>query len=450
MGSERWLRLLSQQRLGEPPDRPGGDRRTAFQRDYDRIVFSNAFRRLSGKTQVFPLPNSDAIHSRLTHSLEVSSVGRSLGSMTGEMLLQKHPELAQAGLTERSIGDIVAAACIAHDIGNPPFGHAGEDAIGRWFRSHPEVTALLRTAERADLEAFEGNAQGFRILTRLQIPKNPGLRLTLATLAAYMKYPRPAGLDPRPRGASAKKHGYFQCEAEFFEEVATRVELVPHDPAAAPQAGWKRHPLAFLVEAADDICYSILDIEDGFSLGLVPYSQIDESVGLIARKSRSFTVPSATTNRAEQEENVAYMRAKAINVLVTEVRNTFVELEDQIVDGTFDEPLKKHLPSRAELKTIVEVSRRTCYQERSVLEIELAGYEVLSFLLDEFVPAALSGAGEDSKFEKIVALLPHPIPDGASTYDRLLAVTDYLSGMTDSFAVQLFRRLRGINLPTRI
>ena len=214
MANAGWLRLLSEQRLGEPPRRDSTERsRTAFQRDYDRIVFSTAFRRLAGKTQVFPLPDNDAIHSRLTHSLEVSCVGRSLGSMVGEVLVDRHPELRDAGLTDRSFGDIVAAACLAHDLGNPPFGHAGEDAIGRWFRAHPEVTEDLTAPQRADLEAFEGNAQGFRIVTRLQIPKNPGLRLTLATLAAFTKYPRPAGPRPDGVGVSGKKHGFFSVRS---------------------------------------------------------------------------------------------------------------------------------------------------------------------------------------------------------------------------------------------
>lgn len=448
MDGERWLQLLSDQRLGEPPARASSERRTrtAFQRDYDRIVFSTAFRRLSGKTQVFPLPNNDTIHSRLTHSLEVSCVGRSLGTMVGQTLVERHPMLADAGLTERSVGDIVAAACLAHDIGNPPFGHAGEDAIGRWFRSRPDLLDALSPAERGDLEAFEGNAQGFRILTRLQIPKNPGLRLTLATLAAFTKYPRPAGPGPVPGGVSTKKHGFFQTEAGFFEEIANRVGLVAH------AGGWYRHPLAFLVEAADDICYSILDIEDGFHLGLVPYGPVEDCLSAIAKKGDRFDPPTPTTDRSEQEQNVSYLRAKAINTLANEVRGVFLDEEPNILDGSMDRSLKAMLPSTAELKAIVTETARTCYAERSVLEIELAGYEVLSFLLEEFVPAVLDPSQDrtDHKFAKLRALLPHLPPEDASPYERMVAVTDYLSGMTDSFAVTLFRRLRGINLPNRI
>ncbi len=445
MSADSWLRLLSEQRLGEAVKPGSGDRRTrtAFQRDYDRIVFSTAFRRLSGKTQVFPLPDNDAIHSRLTHSLEVSCVGRSLGTMVGETLLERYPILGHVGLTERSFGDIVAAACLAHDIGNPPFGHAGEDAIGRWFRARPEVTDGLTAAERADLEAFEGNAQGFRILTRLQIPRNPGLRLTLATLSAFTKYPRGAGPRPPNAGISGKKHGFFQAEADFFTEIAHGVGLVPHE------AGWLRHPLAFLVEAADDICYSILDLEDGFRLGLVPYDLVEGSLSAIAAKGERFAAPDRYPDRSNRIQNVSYLRAKAINTLATEVKSAFLDEETRLVAGKIKRPLKAILPSGPELDAITAETVETCYKERAVLEIELAGYEVLSFLLDEFVPAARAGWGNDDKFDKILALLPVAPNVDSSPYERLVLVTDYLSGMTDSFAVSLFRRLRGINLPSR-
>ena len=446
MNDDSWLRLLSEQRLGEPIATGGVERRsrTAFQRDYDRIVFSTPFRRLSGKTQVFPLPDNDAIHSRLTHSLEVSCVGRSLGIMVGETLLERYPRLVEAGLTERSFGDIVAAACLAHDIGNPPFGHAGEDAIGRWFRAHRAVTEGLTDAERADLEAFEGNAQGFRILTRLQIPRNPGLRLTLSTLSAFTKYPRGAGPRPTEAGVSGKKHGFFQTESNFFTEVAERVGLVRHE------AGWFRHPLAFLVEAADDICYSILDLEDGFRLNLVPYDLVENALASIAGKGDRFTPPERFLDRSNRIQNISYLRAKAINVLANEVKDAFLQEESGLVTGKIRSPLKALLPSGGELDAITAETVETCYKERSVLEIELAGYEVLSFLLDEFVPAAQAGWEQDKKYDKILALLPEKPTNAAPAYERLLQVTDYLSGMTDSFAVALFRKLRGINLPSRM
>ena len=445
MNDDSWLRLLSEQRLGEPVAAGGGERRsrTAFQRDYDRIVFSTPFRRLSGKTQVFPLPDNDAIHSRLTHSLEVSCVGRSLGIMVGETLIERYPRLAEAGLTERSFGDIVAAACLAHDIGNPPFGHAGEDAIGRWFRARRDVTEGLSEAQRADFESFEGNAQGFRILTRLQIPRNPGLRLTMSTLSAFTKYPRGAGPRRKAAGVSGKKHGFFQSEAEFFAEVAKQAGLVPHE------AGWFRHPLAFLVEAADDICYSILDLEDGFRLNLVPYDLVESALASIASKGDRFTLPERYLDRSNRIQNISYLRAKAINVLANEVKDVFLQEETGLVSGQVRTALKTLLPSGAELDAITAETIETCYKERSVLEIELAGYEVLSFLLDEFVPAAQAGWGHDNKFDKILALLPEAPAGSAPPYERLLQVTDYLSGMTDSFAVTLFRKLRGINLPSR-
>lgn len=439
----KWLLLLDDARLGARP-RPGPDgprSRTDFQRDFDRIVFSTAFRRLHDKTQVFPLPENDLVHSRLTHSLEVSCVGRSLGTLVGQRVCAAHPELGEAGYDPRALGDIVAAACVAHDLGNPPFGHAGEDAIGSWFRSHPDVTQDLSDGERADLERFEGNAQGFRIVTKLQIPENPGLQLTMATLAAFTKYPRASGPRPEGSGVEGKKHGVFRSELPQLERVMEAVGIGRRSDA---EPRWARHPLAFLMEAADDICYSILDIEDGFRLGYVPYDEVEGRLHAVVADDPTYRrrTPSGTS---ERKEAIAYLRAKAINRLAMQAQNAFIEREAQLLEGALTVPLADTLPSAQALEDITVYTRETCYRARDVVEIELAGYEVLSALLEAFVPAVLSER-PSLRERKLLDLLPDPIPAEAEPYERLLRVTDHLSGMTDRYAISTYRKLHGISL----
>ena len=268
---------------------PGSAERTAFQQDYDRIVFTSAFRRMKDKTQVFPLSKSDYVRTRLTHSLEASCVGRSLGALVGREIIARH-ELKN--VESGDFGAIVAAACLAHDIGNPPFGHAGEDAIREWFRNsgllerHP-----FTPAQRADFEHYEGNAQGFRIVTRLQNPANPGLQLTSAVLAAFTKYPRPSSVATELDGKSGKKFGFFQQDIDNFRQVARSTGLVERIPGTA----WRRHPLAFLVEVADDTCYLIVDLEDAARLGFVPYKDAECLLGDLAAH-----LDAATPAQAEQ------------------------------------------------------------------------------------------------------------------------------------------------------
>jgi dGTPase len=459
-----WTQLLSPHRHGkrrraEPaaftPDR------TPFQVDYDRLVFSSAFRRLHDKTQVFPFPENDLVHSRLTHSLEVACVGRSLGTRVGVELHARGALPAWA--SPRELGDIVAAACLAHDIGNPPFGHSGEDAIGSWFLG--PGTAHVRgldAAERATLELFEGNAQGFRLLTRLESPANPGLQLTYATLAAFTKYPR--GAAPKAGGAGAalvealgvvgKKHGFHASEAEVFAEVARETGLTPRTvPSAidAPLAAWARHPLAYLVEAADDICYAILDLEDGVRLGHVPFARARELLEPLAART---VEKHGRTLRAQAEaedtnDYVGFLRATAIGALVDEAVEAFLAHEPALLAGANVNALPKYGSSAELLDAIKRDTRRLCYEAREVVEIELAGYEVVHHLLDVFVPAVLADA-PTARERKLRQLLPaYATRAEARPFERLLAVTDYVSGMTDSYAVSLFRRLRGIELPTK-
>jgi len=262
-----WQQLLSSGLAGQKSIFTTEPSRSAFERDYDRIIFSHPFRRLQDKTQVHPLPEHDFVHTRLTHSLEVSSVGRSLGKKVGEVIVQRHPELSNH-FSSFDFGAVVAAGALTHDLGNPPFGHAGEEAISDFFRHHEFGKSFqneVSEAQWADLINFEGNAQGFRILNKNQY----GLKLTFATLAAFTKYPCPSLFDQRDKSKkSQKKFGFFQTEKESFKEVAEQVGLTVQS-----ESNWGRHPLTFLVEAADDICYSIIDLEDGCSLGLVSYEE---------------------------------------------------------------------------------------------------------------------------------------------------------------------------------
>lgn len=446
MGKRKiWEKLLSAERPGAGKT-PGSPERTAFQQDYDRIVFTSAFRRLKDKTQVFPLSKSDYVRTRLTHSLETSCVGRSLGAVVGREIIARH------GLQQVESGDfgaIVAAACLAHDIGNPPFGHAGEDAIREWFRHsglldrHP-----FSPAQRADFERYEGNAQGFRIVTRLQSPANPGLQLTSAVLATFTKYPRPSVLDTELDGKSGKKFGFFQHDAESFNAVAASTGLVERIPDLA----WRRHPLAFLVEVADDTCYLIVDLEDAAKLGFVPYRDAECLLGELAGNS----VSGGRLERLhDPKERLEYLRAKAIGRLIESVAAVFLENEAAILDGQFDDDLLGQSPVAVPLQAVLKLAKETIYTARPALEIETAGFEVLGALLELFtnaVEAASGFARVTTRERMLLRLLPSqflghndwPDPD---PYVRLLQIADFVAGMTDSYAVDLYRKLKGFDLP---
>ena len=451
---KKWKKLLSADRPGAGTT-PGTAERTPFQQDYDRIVFSSAFRRLKDKTQVFPLSRSDYVRTRLTHSLETSCVGRSLGAVVGREIIARH------GLDHVESGDfgaIVAAACLAHDLGNPPFGHAGEDAIREWFRSsgilerHP-----LTPGQRADFERFEGNAQGFRIVTRLQSPSNPGMQLTSAVLAAFTKYPRPSHIEscvePSSEGAtldgkSAAKFGFFQQDAAAFAGVAASTGLIERLPGQA----WRRHPLAFLVEVADDTCYLVVDLEDAARLGYVPYRDAECLLADLAGDS----VSGGRLDRLhDSKERIEYLRAKAIGRLLESAAAVFLENEVAILTGQFDDDLLQHSTLAAPLQAVLKLAKDTIYTAQPALEIETAGFEVLGSLLGLFSQAVEAHAGfgrMTSRERMLLKLLPKqflayngdPDPD---PYVRLLQIADFVSGMTDSYAVDLYRKLKGFDLP---
>ena len=440
MASMHWQSLLSPLRAGgkAPAGQPD---RSAFEIDFDRIIFSLPFRRLQDKTQVFPLPEDDFVHNRLTHSLEVASVARSLGKKAGEALLQRHPDLND--YTAGDFGAIVSAAALAHDVGNPPFGHAGEQAISGFFAHHPaalELKKMLSEAEYTDLTAFEGNAQGFRLLNQT----HHGLRLTYATLGAFSKYPRQS-LGNREKGrASQKKYGFFQTEKEQFAAVAEGLQLLQ----AAPWA-WHRHPLAFLVEAADDICYHIIDLEDGCTLGLLSLDDTIELLRPIIGKRFDRTKLQA---RQSLHEKTGTLRALAINELVEQTVAVFLDHEEALLSAHYDRPLTAEIPAAAALQQVIDISVDKIYRARVVLEKELAGFEVLQGLLEAYVTALLhQHQGKPGRQDKnLLAIVPdeyrHRL-SGTSLYDDLRVILDYLSGMTDSHALTLFRKLKGITLP---
>lgn len=455
-----WMQLLSDQRLGKAASENDADRRSPFQRDFDRIVFSSAFRRLQDKTQVFPLPESDYVRTRLTHSLEVACVGRSLGEMVGAGLLDRHKELKEK-FSKSDFGAIVGAACLAHDIGNPPFGHSGESAIQGWFENlgeHPALEKLvvgLKPREIADFLNFEGNAQGFRVLTTLQNANNRGgLQLTMATLATFMKYPREVKLTDEPKlgaGQSNKKFGFFQSEAGFAEEVATTVGLISK---SAKISAWSRHPLAFLVEAADDICYRTIDFEDGYRLGYVSFEDARELLlGIVKGKD---TVEKLKSIVGEKEQ-IEVLRARAINRMISEVVAVFMKRENEILAGAFDSELVAEIGSGAPLEAIRDLSKKHVYAARTVVEIEAAGFEVLGGLLGYFIPAAFDvakrgKAAASPRSKKYLQLLSQSSQQVLATktcsdYERVLCLTDFVSGMTDSFAVSMYKKMAGISLP---
>jgi dGTPase len=428
----------------------GAGPRSEFQRDFDRIVFSSAFRRLQDKTQVFPLAQNDYVRTRLTHSLEVASVGRSLGVLAGDHVLRVHPELRGAGYAAGDFGGIVAAACLAHDIGNPPFGHAGEAAIQHWFNTSAlglSVLARLAPEARADFERFEGNAQTFRILARLGMPDNAGgMQLTCATLAAVAKYPRPAYRPlAAPAGISGKKHNFFHADRERFEAVAQATGLAPRDARAG---SWCRHPLAFLVEAADDISYCVIDVEDAFRAGELSYAEIEPLYRGVVSDPAAWTKAGAITS---DEKRVEYLRARTIDALVSEAADAFAAREQAMLAGSFDQELIALIPHAEALEAFRTLARDRVYHSAVVLNLQSPGAAILGELLEAFVAAVeTAAAGALPPRERaILDFLPGQFlasagKPAADLYARVLAITDFVSGMTDSYAVAVLAKLRAL------
>ena len=427
----QWNRLLNPSRLGEQKVaslQEIAEDRNPFEMDYGRILFSNPFRRLHNKTQVFPMPENDHVHSRLTHSLEVANVGQTLGKMVGRRILKKQNlEHVQA----EHFGQIVATACLAHDIGNPPFGHHGEKAIGDFFAKHFKLNVMQNFCseqQQKDLIHFEGNAQGFRMLTRLHMCKDAGgLRLTMAVLAAFSKYPQSC-MNRHSKGRpGGKKFGFYHSEELLFEQIAEACGLLPVEGL---NKAWHRHPLAYLMEAADDICYQILDLEDGVTLKLLTK---DHFAALIQ--------PMIKANISHWD--VSRIRATAINNLINEVVEVFMQQEDALLHGQGQMPLMDLIPSASSIQALNNVAVQSCYRAPIVVKREVAASQVIESLLEHLVASA--------RQEKHPGLLPTLLGDrmpseAANFYEVLQTIADFICGMTDRYALSLYRQLNGMDL----
>jgi len=435
-----WDNLLKLRRFGDLKDRPRlaqNDTRLGFEVDYDRIVFSSAFRSLQDKTQIIPFSKTDFVHTRLTHSLEVSVVGRSLGRMAGKNILQKYPNLRDNfGYQINDFGAIVAAASLAHDIGNPPFGHSGEKAIGHYF-SHGNGSRYkneLTDKQYKDLCHFEGNANGFKILTESKAGTPGGLRLSFATLGAFIKYPK-ASLPFQPTSHVAhKKFGYFQAQETFFNELTTELNL--NDKKMV-----YRHPLAYLVEAADDICYTIIDFEDGIHLGWIEEEYALEYLIKLVRDGIDTLKYSKLQNK---KQRLSYLRSLAINSLIKDAVSIFQENETQILEGSFTDALMERSQYKAQITDIINISIDKVYKSEEVVQKEILGYKVISSLLESFVSAAANSFNKNTNTydELLLELIPEDelIP-ADNLYKTLLNATCYVASLTDGKAMLLAEKI---------
>ncbi|WP_396143142.1 deoxyguanosinetriphosphate triphosphohydrolase [Flavobacterium sp.] len=443
-----WEQLLSLKRQGDKGKRlriEQDDTRLGFEVDYDRIIFSSAFRSLQDKTQVIPLSKTDFVHTRLTHSLEVSVVGRSIGRLVGKKIIEKYPHLQEIhGYQANDFGAIVAAASLAHDIGNPPFGHSGEKAIGEYFSigKGQKFKEQLTDKEWQDLIDFEGNANGFSVLTSSRPGIEGSIRLTYAVLGAFMKYPKES-LPKKPTSNIAdKKYGFFQTDKEFFKEVADELGLIPNK--SGNDIGYERHPLAYLVEAADDICYTIIDFEDGINLGLVSEDYALEYLIKLVKDTIDTNKYQTLTTK---EDRISYLRALAIGNLINDAVRIFIENEEAILKGEFPYALTDKSKYKAQIDDIIKLSVKNIYQSREVIEKELSGYQMINNLLDKFITAYNNNyEGKATNYDKLLLkILPekHHI-EKETLYERLLHICHFISMLTDGNAV-LFNQIIASN-----
>lgn len=440
-----WESLLSLRRHGDKNKRlrkEQDETRLGFEVDFDRIIFSSAFRSLQDKTQVIPLSKTDFVHTRLTHSLEVSVVGRSLGRSVGKKVLEKHPYLSEVhGYRFNDFGAIVAAAALSHDIGNPPFGHSGEKAIGEYFRTGTGkgFKDQLTAKEYQDLIDFEGNANGFRILTETRQGISGGLRLSYATLGAFMKYPKESLPTKPTQQISDKKFGFFQSEKQVFNDVARELGLL--QTRQGEDISFARHPLTFLVEAADDICYTIIDFEDGINLGLIQEEfALEYLIKLV--KDRINTQKYHELNT--KEDRLGYLRALSISTLIQDATRVFLENETAILNGDFHTSLLEKSDYKAQIEDIINLSVQKIYQSDEVIQKEIVGYKILNQLLDTFCGAVIRAAGNQmTSYDTLVMnLIPqkYKVLD-QGTYNALMAIAQFIAGLTDGNALLIYNQI---------
>lgn len=441
-----WKQLISNKRFGqEHKHAERHDDRSEFKRDYDRLIFSSAFRRLQNKTQVFPLPGSIFVHNRLTHSLEVASVGMSIGNDISRRVIQKWPELKDTLVEE--IGTIVSAACLAHDLGNPPFGHSGEKAIQTFFSEGPgqKIKSMVSSEFWDDITHFEGNANAFRILThRFKGRRQGGFVMTYSMLASIVKYPFASCL-----AGNHGKFGFFASEAESYRKIADELGIFCKSAPGEPLK-YARHPLVYMVEAADDICYEIMDIEDSHKLKILSFAEtehlllsfFDED---IQQKIRQRIIDEELS---DENEKVVYMRASVIGKLENECVAAFLAHEEEILAGTFEGSLIDHISERQKkaYKECEKISYSKIYQSKPVLDIELSGYQIMATLMEVFIEAAVNPSRFYSK-QLLRRVSSQYDIENENLEERIMAVIDYISGMTDIYALDIYQKINGISLP---
>ena len=441
-----WKQLISNKRFGqEHKHAERHDDRSEFKRDYDRLIFSSAFRRLQNKTQVFPLPGSIFVHNRLTHSREVARVGMSIGNDISRRVIQKRPELKDTLVEE--IGTIVSAACLAHDLGNPPFGHSGEKAIQTFFSEGPgqKIKSMVSSEFWDDITHFEGNANAFRILThRFKGRRQGGFVMTYSMLASIVKYPFASCL-----AGNHGKFGFFASEAESYRKIADELGIFCKSAPGEPLK-YARHPLVYMVEAADDICYEIMDIEDSHKLKILSFAEtehlllsfFDED---IQQKIRQRIIDEELT---DENEKVVYMRASVIGKLENECVAAFLAHEEEILAGTFEGSLIDHISERQKkaYKECEKISYSKIYQSKPVLDIELSGYQIMATLMEVFIKAAVNPSRFYSK-QLLRRVSSQYDIENENLEERIMAVIDYISGMTDIYALDIYQKINGISLP---
>lgn len=434
-----WNKLLNANRFGQQTRSLNPEEtRSQFQRDYDRIIFASAFRRLQNKTQVFPLPGSVYVHNRLTHSLEVASVGRSLGRSVANFLSTEIGAIPEH--LKEELPTIVATACLCHDMGNPPFGHSGEDALSKYFREGKGASLKddFNEQQWLDLCYFEGNANVLRMLThQFHGRRKGGFVTTYATLATVIKYPYAS------THSSGAKYGFFSSENESFEDISLQTGL-----GKKPDGTFMRHPLVYLVEAADDISYLLMDMEDAHRLKILSYDEVLHYLAPFYETDNQLVskLRDVQSEVKDKNEVIAFLRASIIGKLIGETAGVFLRNYDGIMQGTFTESLYKHLPNelRQGILDCKKMSVERIYNHRSVVKVQLAGYHVLGTLLEEFVDAVLNPKSQYSR--QLLSIIPEQyVVSSASKYDNIRSVLDFISGMTDIYAVQLYRDIRGID-----
>lgn len=459
-----WETLYTTRRTGDSerkarnPDRV----RNSFLRDYDRIIFSSAFRRLQNKTQVFPLPGAIFVHNRLTHSLEVASVGRSLGKATGEMIAEKYPD-AGAEFTEfyrHELSSVIASACLAHDIGNPPFGHSGEDAIRAFFTGldpvmKDQIYSQLTPNQIQDFEQFEGNSNALRTLTHsFNEPEPGGYKLTFTTLAALVKYPCASieGFDKKSGLIATKKSGYFDSEADTYRQIAETLQIPLQ---SGYNSVYARHPFVFLTEAADDICYRVIDMEDAHRLHIVSTAQfMDMFLPFFDNEKDEYKTRSYIEKKLaainDDNQKVQYIRARWIGLMIDKMAKLFMEHEQQLLAGTLQHDLLKCQPAN-DYELIDRINRFSVdniYNYRAVVEIEIAGYNVIGGMLREFVHAVLNPKlAKSGKIIKLVSAQFPVLQPQQSMYSNIQSLVDFIAGMTDLYAIDMYRKITGIAIP---